>query len=72
MNFSMILSLSCKIHLQTEMDERGQETSCVDLIEHLARVVGSQVHYQQSICTDEGFQRKANNIRYITDDERKD
>lgn len=41
------------------MDERGQETTCMDLIEHLARVTGSQVHYQQSICIDEGIQRKA-------------
>lgn len=41
------------------MDERGQETNCADLTEHLTRVPGSQVHYQKGICTDEGSQRKA-------------
>lgn len=41
------------------MDERGQERSCADLTEHLDRVPGSQVHYQQGISTEEGIQRKA-------------
>lgn len=41
------------------MGERGQEKSCADLTEHLARIPGSQVHDQQSICTDEGVWNKA-------------
>lgn len=54
-----IILFSCKTDLQKEMGEWGQETSCADLTEHLVRVPGSQVHYQQGICTDEGIWNKA-------------
>lgn len=63
-----MFSLTCKIDLQKEMDKSSPETSCADLTEHLARIPGGVVHYQQGICTDEGIQRKAI-TKYIIDSE---